>query len=50
MEKTGNTEKLKYEFNTAANLELFMPNLNGLVSSNMSRISFIQRKTTYKQR
>jgi hypothetical protein len=27
MEKTGNTEKLKYDFNTAANLELFMPNL-----------------------
>ena len=29
MEKTGNTEKIKYDFNTAANLELFMPNLNG---------------------
>ena len=28
MEKTGNTEKLKYDFNTAANLELFIPNLN----------------------
>ena len=28
MEKTGNTEKLKYEFETAANLEVFMPNLN----------------------
>jgi len=28
MEKTGNTEKIKYDFNTAANLELFMPNLN----------------------
>ena len=27
MEKTGNTEKLKYEFETAANLEVFMPNL-----------------------
>jgi hypothetical protein len=28
MEKTGNTEKLKYEFNTASNLEVFMINLN----------------------
>jgi hypothetical protein len=28
MEKTGNTEKLKYTFETAANLEVFMPNLN----------------------
>ena len=28
MEKTGNTEKLKYDFETAANLEVFMPNLN----------------------
>ena len=28
MEKTGNTVKLKYEFNTAANLEVFIPNLN----------------------
>jgi hypothetical protein len=28
MEKTGNTEKLKYDFNTASNLEVFMPNLN----------------------
>lgn len=29
MEKTGNTEKLKYDFNTAANLEIWMPNLSG---------------------
>lgn len=29
MEKTGNTEKLIYDFNTAANLELWMPNLDG---------------------
>ena len=29
MEKTGNTEKLKNDFNVAANLEVFMPNLNG---------------------
>ena len=29
MEKTGNTEKIKYDFETAANLEVFMPNLNG---------------------
>ena len=29
MEKTGNTEKIKYDFNTAGNLELFMPNLDG---------------------
>jgi hypothetical protein len=28
VEKTGNTEKLKYNFETAANLEVFMPNLN----------------------
>jgi hypothetical protein len=28
MEKTGNTEKIKYDFNTAANLEVYMPNLN----------------------
>jgi hypothetical protein len=28
MEKTGNTEKIKYDFNTAANLEIWMPNLN----------------------
>ena len=28
MEKTGSTEKLKYDFNTASNLEVFMPNLN----------------------
>jgi hypothetical protein len=28
MEKTGNTEKLNYEFETAANLEVFMLNLN----------------------
>ncbi len=27
MEKTGNTEKIKYDFNTAANLEIYMPNL-----------------------
>jgi hypothetical protein len=27
MEKTGNTEKIKYDFNTASNLEVFMPNL-----------------------
>jgi hypothetical protein len=27
MEKTGNTEKIKYDFNTAANLEIWMPNL-----------------------
>ena len=29
MEKTGNTEKIKYDFETAANLEVFMPNLDG---------------------
>lgn len=29
MEKTGNTEKLTYDFNTAANLEIWMPNLDG---------------------
>ncbi len=29
MEKTGNTEKIKYDFNTASNLEVFMPNLDG---------------------
>jgi hypothetical protein len=29
MEKTGNTEKIKYDFNTASNLEIWMPNLNG---------------------
>lgn len=29
MEKTGNTEKIKYDFNTAANLEIWMPNLKG---------------------
>jgi len=29
MEKQGQTEKIKYDFNTAANLELWMPNLNG---------------------
>ncbi len=29
MEKTGNTESLKYDFNTASNLEVFMPNLDG---------------------
>jgi len=28
MEKTGNTEKIKYDFNTASNLEIWMPNLN----------------------
>jgi hypothetical protein len=28
MEKTGLTEKIKYDFNTAANLEIFMPNLD----------------------
>jgi len=28
MEKTGNTEKIKYDFNTAANLEVYMLNLN----------------------
>lgn len=28
MEKQGQTEKLKYDFNTASNLEVFMPNLN----------------------
>lgn len=27
-EKTGNTEKIKYDFNTASNLEIYMPNLN----------------------
>ena len=26
-EKKGNTEKLKYNFETAANLEIFIPNL-----------------------
>ena len=29
MEKTGNIEKLVYDFNTASNLEVWMPNLNG---------------------
>jgi hypothetical protein len=29
MEKTGNLEKLIYDFNTAANLEIFMVNLDG---------------------
>ena len=29
MEKTGNTEKLTYDFNTASNLEVYMPNLEG---------------------
>mgnify|MGYP003646217330 FL=1 len=28
-EKTGNTEKIKFDFNTAANLEVFMSNLDG---------------------
>jgi hypothetical protein len=27
-EKTGNTEKLNYDFNTASNLEVFMINLD----------------------
>ena len=26
-EKTGNTEKIKYDFNTASNLEIYMPGL-----------------------
>jgi hypothetical protein len=29
MEKTGNIEKLTYDFNTASNLEVWMPNLDG---------------------
>jgi hypothetical protein len=29
MEKTGQLVKIKYDFNTASNLEIFMPNLNG---------------------
>jgi hypothetical protein len=29
MEKTGNTEKLIYDFNTASNQEVWMPNLEG---------------------
>ena len=29
MEKTGNLEKLTYDFNTASNLEVWMPNLDG---------------------
>jgi hypothetical protein len=28
-EKQGNTEKIKVDFNTRGNLEVFMPNLNG---------------------
>lgn len=28
-EKTGNTEKLIYDFNTSKNLEVYMPNLEG---------------------
>lgn len=28
-EKTGNIVKLEYDFDTARNLEVFMPNLNG---------------------
>jgi hypothetical protein len=28
-EKTGNTEKLIYDFNTASNQEVWMPNLDG---------------------
>lgn len=28
-EKKGNTVKLQYDFDTARNLEVFMPNLNG---------------------
>jgi hypothetical protein len=28
-EKTGNIEKIKYDFDTARNLEIFLPNLNG---------------------
>ena len=27
MEKQGQTEKIKYDFNTAANLEIYMPGL-----------------------
>jgi hypothetical protein len=29
MEKTGQTEKIRYDFNTASNLEIWMSNLNG---------------------
>jgi hypothetical protein len=29
MEKQGQTEKLTYDFNTASNLEVYMPNLEG---------------------
>lgn len=29
MEKRGQTIKIKYDFNTASNLEVFMPNLDG---------------------
>jgi hypothetical protein len=28
MEKTGHTEKLKYDFDTSFNLEVFIPNLD----------------------
>ena len=32
MEKTGNTEKLKYEFETAANLEVFINRKTKLIN------------------
>jgi len=45
-EKTGNTEKLIYDFETAANLESFIPNLNGWYRQTAREF----RSSSYKRR
>lgn len=45
-EKTGNTVKLIYDFNTSNNLEIFIPNLNGWYRE----ISKNFRSSSYKRR
>ena len=45
-EKTGNLEKLKYDFDTSANLESYIPNLSGWYRQTSREF----RSSSYKRR
>jgi hypothetical protein len=45
-EKTGNLEKLKYDFNTSSNLESFIPNLKQWIRQTSREF----RSSSYKRR
>jgi len=45
-EKTGNLEKLKYDFNTASNLESFIPNMDKWIRQTSREF----RSSSYKRR